>query len=1111
MITQIRNIVHHLPAMENLAATVERLAPGAAVPVSRLHGSLDSLVIASLSERSGSPILVITHSGETALRISDDLKLLLEPGAVHRIAGRNPRGRSVPAAGQPRTEEIEAIRGLIAGTVSVVIAEPGALSMKFPAADEVGRFLTTITSGEERDHDGLVHILREFRFERKEFIEEAGDYALRGGILDVFPYVGENPVRIEFCGNVVESIREFDPLSQRSIRTLAVAHIVPDLLSFSHPPEGGGSLFDYIGKGSLVVMDEPDRILAALGELREQDDSGWSAGMIREKLAPFRKVEVSSYTRESAETVDFRSSPQRAFNGSIRLFREHLRDLLAGDARILIACESQTELRRLKELLESPDEEHPQGTEGPDLARITFIHHSLHEGFELPSDGVAFFTEHQVFLRKKRRGRGEPRGRGLSVQDIQRLRKDDYVVHSDYGIGRFAGLRKIEIRGVGHEVLRILYEEGDVLYVNLNYVNRVQKYSSKEGHIPQLTRLGSAEWQKLKSRAKKRMKDIARDLIRLYAERKKAQGFAFGPDTSWQREMEASFVFEDTFDQAKATVEVKQDMELPHPMDRLVCGDVGFGKTEVAVRAAFKAVLGGKQAAVLVPTTILALQHYNTFVDRLSNYPVRIEVLSRLKPKAAQDAILEKLRTGEVDIIIGTHRLLSKDVGFRDLGLLIIDEEHRFGVGAKERLRLRKANVDTLTLTATPIPRTLHFSLMGARDLSLITTPPRNRVPIITEIVEFNEGIVKEAVLREIGRNGQVYVVHDRVSDIAAMTDRIRDIVGGVGVRYAHGQMHARDLEKVMVEFLERKFEVLVSTKIIESGLDIPNVNTILILRADRFGMAELYQLRGRVGRSNIQAYAYLMVPPLQSLPAETLRRLGAMKEFTELGSGFNVAMRDLEIRGAGNLLGSEQSGFIANMGFETYMRTLEEAMAELKEEEFGDVFGKAQRVRTDGTIVEAGVEALIPAEYIGSDEERLGIYRRLYAVETREQVLELGAELADRFGSHPPQVEALLKILQLRLEGARCGITRIKIEREYLELEIPPPPESIDDGRWNDFIAGVSAMKDPPVTLREKGKSLVLKVGLSGEGELLMRAGLAFHSVTRSLYLVPPVTQIQA
>jgi transcription-repair coupling factor (superfamily II helicase) len=789
------------------------------------------------------------------------------------------------------------------------------------------------------------------------------------------------------------------------------------------------------------------------------------------------------------DAADFNSSPQPSFNGNVQLLREHLLELRRNGVSVFVACDGQTELKRLRELVTEPailaDVRFESSLIKGDLEKlrqVEFVHHAVHAGFLLHDQRLACYTEHQIFGRQKRRStRRKPRFRGFSAKELQQLRKGDFVVHQDFGIGRFDGLKRIRVREVEQEVIKLSYEENDTLYVNLNYLGKVQKYSSKDGHIPKLTRLGTQEWDKLKARAKKHIKDIARDLIRLYAQRKSAAGHAFQSDTPWQKELEASFMYEDTFDQAKATLDVKGDMEQPFPMDRLVCGDVGFGKTEVAVRAAFKAVLDGKQVAVLVPTTILAIQHFNTFIDRTSRYAVRVAVISRLKSKREQVQILDQLKAGTIDIIIGTHRILSKDVHFKDLGLLVIDEEHRFGVAAKEKLRQLRAAVDTLTLTATPIPRTLHFSLMGARDLSIIATAPRNRLSIITEISQYNDGLIKEVVEREIGRGGQVYFVHDRVNDIDVWTDKLRVSLPSVRMRYAHGQMHAHELEEVMLRFQEKKLDMLVCTKIIESGLDIPNVNTIIINRADRFGLSELYQLKGRVGRSNIQAYAYLLVPPISVLPRTTIQRLQAVEEFAELGSGFNLAMRDLEIRGAGNLLGAEQSGFIELMGFETYTRMLDATIRELKEQEFKDLFQHEQHEGRAAmeTIVEVEIEAFIPLSYIENDNERLEIYRRIYALTSDEQLAEMGEELKDRFGQPPTEVQNLFNAVRVRLAAVKIGFTKVWIGRASVDIEFPPESAAAfyEANGFQTLMTEISNWKGRNVLLKQDDKALRLTV----------------------------------
>ncbi len=686
---------------------------------------------------------------------------------------------------------------------------------------------------------------------------------------------------------------------------------------------------------------------------------------------------------------------------------------------------------------------------------------------------------------------------------MQSLKRGDYVVHIDHGIGRFDGLYKLKVANTQQEVIRVVYADKDILYVNLNTIHRIQKYSSKEGHIPAINRLGSGDWEKVKARTKRRVKDIARELILLYAKRKASRGFAFSTDTHWQKELEASFIYDDTPDQAEATRAVKTDMELPIPMDRLVCGDVGFGKTEVAVRAAFKAVMDGKQTAVLVPTTILAEQHFQTFRDRLGRYSVKIDVLSRFRTPTEQRKIVERLKTGRTDIVIGTHRLISKDVGFKNLGLLVVDEEHRFGVTAKERIRNMRANVDTLTLTATPIPRTLHFSLMGARDLSIINTAPKNRLPIITEIAPYSKKVIQEAIIPELERDGQVYVVHDRVADIEDVANKIRELVPQARVRVAHGQMRPHELEKTMIDFLEQKFNVLISTKIIESGIDIPNVNTIIVTRADRFGLAELYQLRGRVGRSNVQAYAYFLTPPMLTMSRQALRRLQAIEEFTELGSGFNLSMRDLEIRGAGNMLGAEQSGFIEEVGFDMYQKLVDDAVKELKEEEFRDLFPEEQRKKSmpkDLATVNVGVDAYLPDTYVSFDAERLELYRRLYALSNEKEIDEIYNELQDRFGKLPPEAAALLNVIRLRIRATNLGFVKVDAGLKRIMYEFPnvKMKEYYDSDLFNKIISNVPTLTNVRARVHEIDKSLKLIVHLDGQTDKRSPLDLALEIVDR-------------
>jgi transcription-repair coupling factor (superfamily II helicase) len=1096
MLDEVKQIISSNERVKQALDALKTVSPGDQLSIHGSSGSFFSLLLVAIKDQIPRQLLVVARDKGAAETLSDDLRLLLGNMSV-KILGGHGVSDGVFHDEHRKVEDIEALRGLVTDSVSVLVTHPEALSSKLPEPDSVRGKVLTIRSGEQRSFSATVEHLTRFSFERTDFVKVAGDYSVRGGILDVYPFVGNNPIRVEFLGDNVESIREFDLLSQRSIKGLLEAIIVPDLL----PGKENGiavnsSLMDYMRSDVLLVLDEPELIQSRVEKQTAatvEKHLAWDE--LEQRLRLFPSLNIYSVNIPLSGAIDLGSIPQAPFNGSIRLLKRSLLDLQDRTFRIFVTCDSQSELRRLKDLLAEaessfiPKEKQSEAVDGEallDVARITFSLHSLHAGFALPESRLALVTEHQIFNRIKRMDKKRrARSAGISSRDLQQLRKGDYVVHDDYGIGRYDGLRRIRVSEIDQEVVKVLYEENDTLYVNLNYVNKIQKYSSKEGHIPKLTRLGGTDWDKIKSRAKRRIKDIARDLIQLYAARKHSRGFAFEADATWQKELEASFMYEDTFDQAKATHEVKQDMEATHPMDRLVCGDVGFGKTEVAIRAAFKAVLGGKQVAVLVPTTILALQHYSTFTDRLSRYVVNVEVISRFKSRRDQTAIAEQLRAGTIDIIIGTHRLLSNDISFNDLGLLIIDEEHRFGVSAKERLRHLRADVDTLSLTATPIPRTLHFSLLGARDLSIIATPPRNRLPVITEFTRYDADSIKDAVQREQSRGGQVYFVHDKIEGIEEVAERLRSVLPGVRIAFAHGQMYTHKLEMVMRDFLEKKVDVLVCTKIIESGLDIPNVNTIFINRADGFGMAELYQLRGRVGRSNVQAYAYLLTPHISVLSKVTIQRLQAIQEFTELGSGLNLAMRDLEIRGAGNLLGREQSGFIETMGFETYARILDEAVHELKDLEFQGLFkDQSKSIRkADDTLVQAELDALIPQTYVQSDLERFEIYRRLYSVATVEQLEEVALELKDRFGTHPSEVENLFAVIKIRLAAARLGFKKVNVSDGKMEIEFPPEIQKhfYDRKEVQHIMEHKAHEQSVEVSLKRVGKTLSLSASFFG------------------------------
>jgi transcription-repair coupling factor (superfamily II helicase) len=1147
MIEQIIKQITDSEPFRQLTAAMKSLQPGSPVQLQGISGSLMSFAAAHLFELRQTHVLLVAADKDRAEQLRDDCATILGEERV-RLYVSGPAHAAMNLDMSAPIAQIETLRSLSQSTPVLVVASAEALTTKLPPAKQFAERAIEIVVNKEYPYEELIQKLMTMSFVKKDFVEEYGDFAVRGGILDIFPYVGDNPIRFEFWGDTVESIREFDVTSQRSIRNLQTASVVASLFQDysegSQRPDSADdietrvSLFNYLSNDVLLFFDEPLLIEKEIEELQQEGYSNilnWKT--IEKNANDFARFDHTTIQNSPTKIrIDFQSRPQPPIAGSINRLIEQIRKYSNQDLTIYLASDTKEEGERLDGLIEeeltAPDElgarnqksesanlesenifspwenaekddgqnenkiypfslpQNSASTAHPPLAenlsspiRYRHLPEALHYGFIYAPANIAIFTEHEIFGRLKRRGTAKRKKfKGFTQKEIQQLKRGDFVVHQDYGIGRFVGLQKIKVRGVETEVMKLVYEENDTLYVHLNFIDRVQKYSSQEGHTPKLSKLGGLDWDRLKSRARKKIKDIARDLIKLYARRKHDQGFAFASDTHWQKEMEASFLYEDTPDQAKSTLDVKKDMEQSSPMDRLICGDVGFGKTEVAVRAAFKAVMNGKQVAVLVPTTILAHQHFHTFLDRIGRYSVRVESLTRFRPKNEQKEVLESLTEGKVDVLIGTHRLLSKDVIFKDLGLLIIDEEQRFGVASKEKLRQLRASVDTLTLTATPIPRTLQFSLMGARDLSLINTPPRNRIPIQTEIAQFDLQLIHEVIMKELHRSGQVYFVHDRVQNIDLIRAMLEEHIPKARFHVAHGQMKGHELEKAMLDFLEKKYDVLLCTKIIESGIDIPNVNTIIINRADRFGLAELYQLRGRVGRSNIQAYAYLLTPPLSVLPRVTLRRLQAIQEFTELGSGFNLAMRDLEIRGAGNLLGGEQSGFILEMGFEMYQRVVEDAVAELKEEEFNDLVEKnvehGKKIKGE-TVVETDVEALIPDIYIEHDAERLDIYRRLYKCASLEDIHMIRAELKDRFGEYPEEAEHLFQQIGIKVIAANIGFIKVELGGDILALHFPPPEEKAfyenDDAPFQKIMAGIQGLKPFHPHVKQDGKQLKL------------------------------------
>lgn len=944
-----------------------------------------------------------------------------------------------------------------------IVTYPGALAEKVVTKQLLEKNTLQLKRGEKISIAFVTDLLHEYGFERTDYVYEAGQYAVRGGIVDVFSFANEHPYRIEFFGEEVDSIRTFDPLTQLSVKSLDRLTIIPNVQG-KLLAESRESFFDYFfsarpDKNRLPVIWIND--LESAGSLIEKEFEAAQEAYqrkaeespvkhltpqeqyigdetFRKELLRFSLVEFGNrFILPDAEALQYAISPQPAFQKNFDLVTQALAKNSTAGLHNVIFTDSAKQAERLHSIFE-------------DVGRkVTYtpLVHSVHEGFTDPDIKVACFTDHQVFERYHRfrlRDGFQRKKEAMTLKELRGLNPGDYVVHIDHGVGRFGGLEKIEANGKLQEVVRLVYRDNDVLYVSIHSLHRISKYSGKEGEAPRIDKIGSVAWQNLKQKTKTRVKEIAFDLIKLYASRKAMEGYAFSHDNYLQTELEASFIYEDTPDQLKATQDVKKDMENPHPMDRLVCGDVGFGKTEVAIRAAFKAVCDSKQVAVLVPTTILALQHFKTFSERLKGFPAKIDYVNRFRSAKEKKEIQKKLAEGQIDIVIGTHALAGKDMKFRDLGLLIIDEEQKFGVAVKDKLKTLKTTVDTLTLTATPIPRTLQFSLMSARDLSIINTPPPNRFPVQTELHTFNEEFVRDAVMFEVQRGGQVFFVHNRVASIYEIAGMIQRLCPDVRIGVGHGQLEPSKLENVMVDFIEGQLDVLVATTIIESGLDISNANTIIVNDAHMFGLSDLHQMRGRVGRSNKKAFCYLFTPPPFMLTSEAQRRLKAIEEFSDLGSGFHIALRDLDIRGAGNLLGGEQSGFISDIGFDMYQKILDEAIRELKETEFRDLFKEEEEKREQqrgdkhakqigvyvrDTQIDTDMEILIPDEYVGNITERLSLYRQLDDSQSEDDLSRFEAMLRDRFGPVPENVLELIDTVRLRWLGMDIGLERIVLK----------------------------------------------------------------------------------
>ena len=1018
------------------------------IHLSGFTGSSLSFLIKELQTISGS-VLFITSDEERAAAVASDLQQL-KSGDVNFF----PSTRRKPYDDQRildlsvMVQRSEVLDEMAEKESYIISASIDSIIEKLVPADEFNKSSILLEKGQTISPDMLAKQLTEQGYETERFVGSPGEFAIRGGIFDIYPFTGDYPVRLEFFGDEIDTIREFDPDSQRSVSFLNETRLVPNV-TFSHNGKKE-SLLSYLPDDSVIILEESDNLTGRVSDFFEEASSAYNEKVKTtqeislpenefltaeewiSELNEFPIITSGPFNDNIKSDTEYRldSTPHPSFNGSFKLLRDFISDKSADGSKTILFCDHKNQLERFDELLGEPSAEFNYS-----LATL-----SLNSGFILNQGKMAVLTDHQIFNRYHRPIIRQKKVRGgISLKELKDLNVGDYVVHVDYGIAKFAGFKKVTVRNNLQETAVLRYKDDSILYVNVSSLHKLQKYSGKEGKQPRITKLGSGEWARKKAATRKKVKDIARELISLYAKRKSQKAHAFEPDTSWQTEMEARFEFEETPDQLDAINAVKNDLESEQPMDRLICGDVGFGKTEIAIRAAFKAVMDQKQVAVLVPTTILADQHSKTFTERMKDFPIVIESLSRFRTAAEQKKVIKELKAGKVDILIGTHRIVSKDVEFKDLGLLVIDEEQRFGVSVKEKLKKFRASVDVLTMTATPIPRTLQFSLMGARDLSIINTPPQNRQPVYTEIHSFDPNLIRDAISQEISRGGQVFFINNRVKNIEEVSEMIRELVPDVRVRSAHGQMPASRLEKIIRDFYQHKFDVIVSTNIVENGIDIANANTIIINNANHFGLSELHQLRGRVGRSNRKAFCYLITPEIRQLSADARKRLMALEEFSDLGAGFNIAMRDLDIRGAGDILGAEQSGFINDIGFELYTKILDDAVRELKETEFSSMFeGEKKAVDYPETQVEFDHSAYLENNYVRDNVERLNLYRKLSEANTLEQIQNWEDELQDRFGKLPQEALNLKLATEIKLLASRLLIKKVTIRSNRIWIQFP-------------------------------------------------------------------------
>ncbi len=1016
-LTELVDQITHYP---EIRALITSLKDGKNCKISGNIGSLSTVIISQLHSELNQPILIVCND-ETYDLFEYDLLRLVQKSSVFNYV----------------YEPSLTLANLLSQTEGIVISTAMELQKRVVTKAEARKRVIELTKDQTLSYEDLIGFLKSNEFELKDFVEQEGDYALRGSIVDVYAFGLAHPLRLEFFGDSIESIRYFDLNSQLSLEALTEVRIIANLEYENQEDEAqkeqSATLFDYLPKNTLVILDDADSL-----KFEDETENYENERLIKETFERFQLLKLSE-----TDQVDLALSAAAIpkFNSNFNEFANFVQQSAGKNQKLVFASRSKKELNELVEFVQNaPSNDKRPKSDLAESISLLSVYENLYQGFEY--GGLVVLTESDVFgklhshkLHRRRKNRK------ISLRELRALKVGDYIVHEDYGIGVFQGMEKTKVGGSQQECVLIHYEKGDRLFVNVQNIHLLSKYSSAEGKPPTLSKLGSGKWEASKEKAKKRLKDLARNLISLYAKRKMTKGFAFHEDTVWHREFESAFIFDETPDQISAIEAIREDMQCEAPMDRLVCGDAGFGKTEVAMRAAFKAVEAGKQVAVLVPTTILAHQHFSTFKTRFQNFPVQIEALSRFIPKKEQKKIVKDIGEGKVDITIGTHRLVSKDVRFKDLGLFIIDEEQHFGVGAKEKLREEFPNVDTIVLTATPIPRTLQFSMMGARDLSIISSPPKNRQPVETIIHEYDEEVIKQAISRELGRHGQVFFLHNRVKTIIDLYEVIKQMFPKARIGVAHGQMPTKELETVMMDFMQKELDILVSTAIVGSGLDISNANTMIINRAEMFGLADLYQLRGRVGRSERKAFAYFLTPPLSKLKQDAMQRLAVIEAYTELGSGFSVAMRDLDIRGAGNLLGAEQSGFIFDLGFDMYQKILEEAVTELKSTEFRNIFKEAEAQKQlphKPCEVAFFFDAHIPAYYVESSSERFAIYERISNAKSFKALESLKSELHDRFGKLPEECLQLLASSEIRLKATEFWLQRLEISPLKCTLILP-------------------------------------------------------------------------